>query len=115
MTRPEPSRAAGREPVRSGPVPPSQGVPVPVPVPLPVPLLEGPVPPARGLDGSFARGLAWTSAARWGSQLVSWVSTFLVARLLVPEVLVRRDHFAVIRPRPSFDDMLARDNVPEWI
>lgn len=72
MNRPEPSPASGREPVRSGPVPPQ---PVLVPVP----------PPLRQLDGSFARGLAWTSAARWGSQLVSWLSTFLVARLLVPE------------------------------
>jgi O-antigen/teichoic acid export membrane protein len=72
MNRPEPSPASGREPLRSGPVPP-QLVPMPVP------------PPSRQLDGSFARSLAWTSAARWGSQLVSWLSTFLVARLLVPE------------------------------
>ncbi len=44
-----------------------------------------PPPPPDRLDRSFARGLAWTSAARWGSQVVSWLSTFLVARLLVPE------------------------------
>jgi diaminopimelate decarboxylase len=36
-------------------------------------------------------------------------------RPLVPEVLVQGDHFAVVRARPSFDEMLDRDTIPEWI
>jgi diaminopimelate decarboxylase len=33
----------------------------------------------------------------------------------VPEVLVKGDHFAVIRQRPSFDEILNRDTIPEWL
>ena len=36
------------------------------------------------------------------------------ARPLVPEVLVRGDRWAVTRPRPSYDEMLAREIVPDW-
>ena len=36
------------------------------------------------LDGSLVRGLAWTGAVRWGSQVLSWLSTVVVARLLTP-------------------------------
>jgi diaminopimelate decarboxylase len=37
------------------------------------------------------------------------------SRPLVPEVMVRGDHFAVVRARPSFDEMLGRDTIPDWI
>jgi diaminopimelate decarboxylase len=37
------------------------------------------------------------------------------SRPLVPEVLVRGDEFAVIRERPSYDDMLRRERLPEWM
>lgn len=37
------------------------------------------------------------------------------SRLLVPEVLVQDTKFAVIRPRTTFDDLIARDKVPDWI
>jgi diaminopimelate decarboxylase len=33
----------------------------------------------------------------------------------VPEVLVSGDHVAVIRPRPTFDEILARDTIPQWL
>jgi PST family polysaccharide transporter len=36
------------------------------------------------LDRSVVRGVAWTGVAKWSTQLVSWVSTLLVARLLTP-------------------------------
>lgn len=39
----------------------------------------------RELDRSLVRGIAWTGSAKWGSQLVTWASTILVARLLLPE------------------------------
>ena len=37
------------------------------------------------------------------------------SRLLVPEVLVAGDRFAVIRARPSYEAMLALDTIPEWL
>lgn len=40
---------------------------------------------AESLDRSLVHGLAWTSGAKWGGQLLSWASTLIVARLLTPE------------------------------
>ena len=40
---------------------------------------------ARALDHSLLRGVAWTAAAKWASQALSWVSWLIVARLLSPE------------------------------
>ena len=37
------------------------------------------------------------------------------SRLLVPEVLVRGDAFAIVRPRQSFDSMIGLDAVPAWL
>lgn len=37
------------------------------------------------LDGSLVHGLAWAGGVRWASQLVTWASTLVVARLLMPE------------------------------
>jgi len=39
----------------------------------------------RALDRSFIRGIAWTGAVKWFSQGLSWISTLVVVRLLVPE------------------------------
>jgi diaminopimelate decarboxylase len=36
-------------------------------------------------------------------------------RLLVPEVLVDGSHFAVVRPRPDYDDVIGLDRVPAWL
>jgi PST family polysaccharide transporter len=36
------------------------------------------------LDRSLASGLAWTGAAKWGAQIITWASTLIVARLLTP-------------------------------
>ncbi len=38
----------------------------------------------QNLDRSLARAVAWNAAARWVSQILSWVSTIIVARLLTP-------------------------------
>jgi diaminopimelate decarboxylase len=35
-------------------------------------------------------------------------------RLLVPEVLVKGDAFHVVRPRPSYDELIGLDSVPDW-
>ncbi len=37
------------------------------------------------------------------------------SRLLVPEVLVRGGDFAVVRPRPSYEDMIGLDKLPPWL
>ncbi len=36
-------------------------------------------------------------------------------RLLVPEVLVDGDRFHVVRPRPSYDDLIGLDSLPPWL
>ena len=55
--------------------------------------------------------VAFRSAGAYGAVMSSEYNS----RPLVPEVLVQDDHFAVIRDRPSFDEMINRDIVPEWL
>ena len=55
--------------------------------------------------------VAFRSAGAYGAVMASEYNT----RPLVPEVLVRNDHFAVIRARPSFEEILRRDSIPEWL
>lgn len=55
--------------------------------------------------------LAFRSAGAYGAVMASEYNS----RPLVPEVLVSGDHFAVIRARPSFDEMLSRDTIPPWL
>jgi diaminopimelate decarboxylase len=37
------------------------------------------------------------------------------SRLLVPEVLVKGSDFHVIRPRRSYEELIALDSVPSWL
>ena len=37
------------------------------------------------------------------------------SRLLVPEVLVDGDRFHVVRPRPTYDQLIGLDSVPDWL
>ena len=55
--------------------------------------------------------LAFRSAGAYGAVMASEYNT----RPLVPEVLVQGDHFAVIRARPTFDEILKRDSIPAWL
>ena len=55
--------------------------------------------------------VAFRSAGAYGAVMASEYNS----RPLVPEVMVNRDQFAVIRRRPSFEEMLARDTIPEWL
>ncbi|AYV49334.1 diaminopimelate decarboxylase [Caulobacter flavus] len=55
--------------------------------------------------------VAFMSAGAYGSAMASEYNT----RPLVPEVLVDGDRYAVIRKRPTYDEMLARDLVPDWV
>ncbi|MGC4026638.1 MAG: diaminopimelate decarboxylase [Mesorhizobium sp.] len=36
-------------------------------------------------------------------------------RLLVPEVLVDGDRFHVVRPRPSYEELIGLDSMPDWL
>ena len=56
-------------------------------------------------------GEAFRSAGAYGAVMASEYNS----RPLVPEVLVAGDRFAVIRPRPSIDEMLGRDRIPDWL
>jgi len=38
-----------------------------------------------GLDRSLLHGLAWTGAAKWGTQALNWAASLIVARLLSPD------------------------------
>lgn len=53
----------------------------PPPVSEPAPTMST---PAGDFDRRFASGIAWTGAAKWGTQLVTWATTIFVARLLTP-------------------------------
>ena len=37
------------------------------------------------------------------------------SRLLIPEVLVDADKFHVVRPRPTYEELLALDSMPDWL
>jgi diaminopimelate decarboxylase len=55
--------------------------------------------------------VAFRSAGAYGAVMSSEYN----ARPLVPEVLARGDQFAVIRKRPTYAQMLARDTLPAWL
>jgi len=55
--------------------------------------------------------VAFRSAGAYGAVMASEYNS----RPLVPEVLVDGDQWAVIRPRPSVEEMLRRDHLPEWM
>ena len=37
------------------------------------------------------------------------------ARALTPEVLVKGNNFAIVRPRQEIDDLINMDQVPSWL
>ena len=37
------------------------------------------------------------------------------SRPLIPEVLVKESSFAIIRARPSYEDLIGLDRVPDWL
>ncbi len=67
---------------------------------------------ARMLVAQAAGDLvAFRSAGAYGAVMASEYNT----RPLIPEILVKDDHFAVIRARPTFDEILRRDTIPVWL
>ncbi|MEO0773271.1 MAG: diaminopimelate decarboxylase [Pseudomonadota bacterium] len=55
--------------------------------------------------------VAFRSAGAYGAVMASEYNT----RPMVPEVLVHEHQFAVIRARPTFDEIINRDTIPEWL
>ncbi len=55
--------------------------------------------------------VAILSAGAYGSAMSSTYNS----RLLVPEVLVLGGEFAVVRQRPSYQDLLSQDAIPQWL
>ena len=55
--------------------------------------------------------VAFRSAGAYGAVMASEYNS----RPLIPEVLVMGDQFAVIRPRPTYEEMIARDSLPPWL
>jgi diaminopimelate decarboxylase len=80
------------------------------------------VGPVCETGDTFARGrpmpplgegdlVAFRSAGAYGAVMSSEYNT----RPLIPEVMVSDDHFAVIRRRPTFDEIIGRDTIPPWL
>ncbi len=55
--------------------------------------------------------VAFMSAGAYGASMASEYNS----RPLVPEVLVNGDRYAVVRPRPTYDEMLSRETRPDWL
>lgn len=55
--------------------------------------------------------VAFRSAGAYGAVMASEYNS----RPLIPEIMVHGDQFAVIRARPSFEEMINRDSIPEWL
>jgi diaminopimelate decarboxylase len=61
----------------------------------------------------FAAGdlMAFMSAGAYGAVMSSTYNS----RLLVPEVLVKGEAWAVVRPRPTYADLIGLDRLPAWL
>ncbi|MEO0881884.1 MAG: diaminopimelate decarboxylase [Pseudomonadota bacterium] len=67
---------------------------------------------ARELPNIAAGGyIAFLSAGAYGAVLSSQYN----ARPLVPEVLVKDKDYAVVRRRPTFEEMIDLETVPDWL
>ena len=97
-------------------------VPVIEPAPGAAPAKYDIVGPVCESGDTFAKGrempsvkpddlVAFRSAGAYGAVMASEYNS----RPLIPEVLVDGDQFAVIRARPTYEEMIARDTVPAWL
>jgi diaminopimelate decarboxylase len=55
--------------------------------------------------------IAFRSAGAYGAVMAGTYN----ARPLVPEIMVKGNKFSIVRPRQTYDELLARDKFPEWI
>ena len=97
-------------------------VPVVAPAVAHVPAKYDVVGPVCESGDTFAKGrempqmaagdlVAFRSAGAYGAVMSSEYNS----RPMIPEVLVHGDQFAVIRARPTYEEMIARDTIPTWL
>ena len=55
--------------------------------------------------------VAFRSAGAYGAVMASEYNS----RPLIPEVLVKSEKFAIIRPRPTLEELIKRDKLPPWL
>ena len=55
--------------------------------------------------------VAFMTAGAYGATMSSTYNS----RLLVPEVLVKGGQYAVVRPRLTYDELIALDRMPDWL
>jgi len=55
--------------------------------------------------------VAFMTAGAYGAAMASEYNT----RPLVPEVLVKGDQYAVVRPRPTYESILAAERPAPWL
>jgi diaminopimelate decarboxylase len=67
---------------------------------------DRPLPPLA--EGDL---VAFGSAGAYGAVMASTYNS----RLLVPEVLVDGDRYAVVRPRQTYEDLIGMDRMPDWL
>jgi diaminopimelate decarboxylase len=65
-----------------------------------------PLPPLQAGDR-----VAFMSAGAYGAVMASEYNS----RPLAPEVLVSGDRLAIVRPRPSYAEMLGRETLAPWV
>lgn len=61
----------------------------------------------------FAPGdlMAVMTAGAYGAVMSSVYNT----RPLIPEVMVKGDNYAIVRPRPSYEELIGADRLPPWL
>jgi len=67
---------------------------------------QRPLPPLS--EGDL---IAFATAGAYGATMSSTYNS----RPLVPEVLVKGDQFAIVRARPTYEQMFSLESVPEWV
>ena len=67
---------------------------------------QRPLPPLKAGDL-----LAVRTAGAYGAVMASTYNT----RPLIPEVLVNGPHWSVVRRRPTLDEMVALEQLPDWL
>jgi len=96
--------------------------PVREPAPGAEPILYDVVGPVCETGDTFARDrllpplkagdlIAFLSAGAYGAVMASEYNS----RPLVPEVMVKGERWSVVRPRPTYEEMLAREPLAEWL
>jgi len=55
--------------------------------------------------------VVFRSAGAYGAVMASEYNT----RPPAPEVIVSKDRFAIARPRLTYDDILSKDQIPDWL